>query len=106
MARKRNTTSPISMRSPSRRTTVDPSPASGIPFTIAGLVAERLTSALGDQPIPNLAGALSAAITALAGPDRELASGDLEVALLDRNGVRRCFRRLDDDEVSALLSPT
>ena len=72
----------------------------------AEAVAERLTSALGDQPIPNLAGALSAAITALAGPDRELASGDLEVALLDRNGVRRCFRRLDDDEVSALLSPT
>ena len=28
-----------------------------------------------------------------------------EVALLERNGARRCFRRLDDAEVAALLPP-
>ena len=41
--------------------------------------------------------------SALAGPDRALGAAELEVALLDRNGERRCFRRLDDDEVSGYL---
>jgi hypothetical protein len=31
-------------------------------------------------------------------------AGDLEVAILKRNGERRAFVRLDDTEVSRLLS--
>ena len=62
----------------------------------AEAVAARLRAAVGDQPTPDLAGALAAATGALAGPERTLAPGDLEVALLDRVGARRCFRRLDD----------
>jgi proteasome alpha subunit len=44
------------------------------------------------------------ATKALAGPDRELKFGDLEAAVLSRTNGRRCFSRLGDDEVSALLS--
>jgi proteasome alpha subunit len=69
----------------------------------AEAVAERLTAALPDSP--DLDAALAAAVGALAGPDRTLGSGDLEVALLDRSAPRRCFRRLGDDEVSTLLVP-
>jgi hypothetical protein len=44
------------------------------------------------------------ATAALAGPERTLVAGDLEVAILKRNGERRAFVRLDDTEVSRLLS--
>jgi proteasome alpha subunit len=47
--------------------------------------------------------ALSVAVAGLAGDDRKLAAADLEVAVLQRLSEGRCFRRLDDDEVSALL---
>jgi proteasome alpha subunit len=69
----------------------------------AEAVAERLQAAVGDQPTPDLSTALAAATGALAGPDRTLSPTDLEVALLDRVGSRRCFRRLDDVAVAALL---
>ena len=36
----------------------------------------------------------SAAVGALAGPDRTLGPAELEVAVLERAGARRCFRRL------------
>ena len=71
----------------------------------AEAVAERLHGDLGDTETPDLAAALHAAVTALGGPDRALGPADLEVALLERNGARRCFRRLDDAEVAALLPP-
>ena len=51
----------------------------------------------------DLGDAVRAAVTALAGPDRTVGSDDLEVALLVRGPSRRCFRRLTDDEVAALL---
>ena len=69
----------------------------------AEAVAERLGTALPADP--DLRSALTAAVSALAGPDRSLAPGDLEVALLDRTGARRCFRRMGDDEVADLLAP-
>ena len=69
----------------------------------AETVAERVQAGLGDDP--DLHAALGVAASALAGPDRQLGAGDLEVALLDRSGPRRCFRRLDDDEVAAVLAP-
>ncbi len=36
--------------------------------------------------------------------ERQLAAADLEVALLERNGLRRAFRRLDDETVAAALA--
>lgn len=67
----------------------------------AETVAERLAAALPADP--DLGAALAAAVGALAGADRTLAAGDLEVALLERSAPRRCFRRLPDTEVAALL---
>ena len=65
-------------------------------------IAERVKTGLGAAP--DLAEALAVAVSALAGPDRTLVAADLEVALLDRSSTRRCFRRLDDDAVAALLA--
>ena len=69
----------------------------------AEAVTERVKEGLGDDP--DLRAALGVAASALAGPDRQLDAGDLEVALLARNGPRRCFRRLEDPEVAELLAP-
>jgi proteasome alpha subunit len=52
----------------------------------------------------DLAGALKAATVALAGPDRTLAAGDLEVATLSRGNGRRTFRRISDEELAQLLA--
>ena len=70
----------------------------------AEAVADRLEASLGEGE-PVLQQALRSAVTALAGPDKSLGPADLEVALLDRVGPRRAFRRLEDDEVAALLQP-
>jgi proteasome alpha subunit len=67
----------------------------------AEAIAERLEEAW--QPGLDLAGALAAAVTALAGPDRTLTAADLEVAILDRTADRRTFRRLPDAEVAPLV---
>ena len=48
--------------------------------------------------------ALRLAVNALAGPDRTLNAGDLEVAVLQRSNGRRCFHRLDDTQVGELLT--
>jgi len=79
-------------------------------FSVLGGDAEAITArvdaALGDREhLPDLAVAVGVAVAALAGPDRSLGAGDLEVALLDRSAERRCFRRLDDEEVTPLLGP-
>jgi hypothetical protein len=39
----------------------------------------------------------------LGAPDRSLTPDDLEIALLVRGQSRRCFQRLADDDVAALL---
>jgi proteasome alpha subunit len=65
--------------------------------TIEGRLEESWTPAL------SLAAALGAAITALAGPERELGADDLEVAVLERSAVRRAFRRLERPELASLL---
>ncbi len=46
--------------------------------------------------------ALDLARSALAGEDRTLEDGDLEVAMLDRNRGRRTFTRIADDDISSL----
>jgi proteasome alpha subunit len=68
----------------------------------AEAVAARVQAGLAEET--DLRAGVKLAAGALAGPDRTLAPADLEVALLDRSLARRCFRRLDDDEVSALLA--
>jgi proteasome alpha subunit len=52
----------------------------------------------------DLSAALKLAVSALAGPERTLSADDLEVATLERSNARRCFRRLDDTQVAALLA--
>jgi proteasome alpha subunit len=52
----------------------------------------------------SLGAALGVAVGALAGPDRTLTADDLEVAVLERDNGRRCFRRLDEAEVARLLT--
>src|SRR6478752_7233833 len=51
----------------------------------------------------SLAAALGAARSALAGADREVGGGDLEVAVLERDNGRRAFRRIEPSEVETLL---
>jgi proteasome alpha subunit len=46
---------------------------------------------------------LKSAIAALSGPDRKLSHEELEVAVLERNGRRRCFRRIEDSEIKSLV---
>jgi proteasome alpha subunit len=51
----------------------------------------------------DLAAAVRAGVSALAGTDREIPAAELEVAVLSRSNGRRCFRRLDDDAVGQML---
>lgn len=55
-----------------------------------------------DTP-PTLTEGLQRAVQALSGPDRQLDASDLEIAVLERGGDRRTFRRLTDDDVTAHL---
>ena len=68
----------------------------------ADAVNERLKANLGDDI--DLGGALRAAVSALAGPERVLEPGNLEVAVLSRTTARRAFRRLAADELTPLLT--
>jgi proteasome alpha subunit len=75
-------------------------------YSVIGGDAEALGTRLeaAYQPGLDLAGALNAAVSALAGPDRTLTPGELEVAVLSRTNGRRAFRRIEDDELATLLS--
>jgi proteasome alpha subunit len=72
----------------------------------AETIAERVAAAW--KADWTLTTALKATTAALAGPDRTLAPGDLEVATLSRgNGrpdARRTFRRIADEELALLLA--
>jgi proteasome alpha subunit len=74
-------------------------------FTVVGGEAEAIGARLKEtytagQP---LVAALQAAVSALAGTDRQLTATELEVAVLSRGNGRRAFRRLTDDEVTDAL---
>ncbi len=47
--------------------------------------------------------AIRACVTSLSGPSRTLHADDLEVAVLEHGPWRRAFRRVEDEEVAALL---
>ena len=64
-------------------------------------VATRLSASFKtDMKIQDV---LKVSIESLAGPDRKLTHNELEVAVLERNGRRRCFRRIEDSEIQVLL---
>ena len=63
-------------------------------------VLERLRGTFKNEM--TLKDALKGAIAALSGADRKLSHEELEVAVLERNGRRRCFRRIEDSEIKSL----
>jgi proteasome alpha subunit len=75
-------------------------------FAVLGGDAETITERVSAawQPDWDLAAAVKAATSALAGPDRALSAGDLEVATLSRGNGRRTFRRIDEEEMARLLA--
>jgi proteasome alpha subunit len=75
-------------------------------FAVLGGDAETITErvAAAWQPDWDMPTAIQAAAAALAGPDRTLAAGDLEVAILSRGNGRRTFRRIEDGELALLLA--
>jgi proteasome alpha subunit len=77
-------------------------------FSVLGGEADAITARLEESWSDDLdlGGALRAAVGALAGPDRELGAGDLEVAVLARSNGRRKFARIEGDRLSALLPST
>ena len=74
-------------------------------FTVLGGEAEAIQGRLQSSWAEGwpLGDALSAAVDALAGPQRTLQPSDLEVAVLERPLERRAFRRLEDAELTQLL---
>jgi proteasome alpha subunit len=74
-------------------------------YAVLGGDAETITERVGEswQADWDLASALTAAVRALAGPDRSLEAADLEVAVLSRQNGRRTFRRIGNDELAELL---
>ena len=75
-------------------------------FSVLGGEADAIRTRLegawrADLP---LASALSAAVAALAGPDRELTADDLEAGVLERSATRRAFRRVERAELGELLA--
>lgn len=64
-------------------------------------VATRLSAAF--KRDMTLQDVLKLSVAALAGADRKLTHDELEVAVLERNGRRRCFRRIEDADIQILL---
>ena len=76
-------------------------------FCVVGGDADRVNSVISEADLSNLTlpAALTLSVSALAGEDRQIPITELEVAVLSRSLGRRCFRRLSDAEVGALLEP-
>jgi proteasome alpha subunit len=74
-------------------------------FTVLGGDAEAIAARVREHFADGLelGTAVAAASAALAG-ERSLAADDLEVAVLSRSNGRRCFRRLVDADVAAMLA--
>ena len=74
-------------------------------FAVLGGDAETITERVSAawQPDWDMGDAIRAATAALAGPDRTLSAGDLEVATLSGGNGRRTFRRVDETELAQLL---
>lgn len=74
-------------------------------FSVLGGDAEAITKRMDEGWSEGLG--LDAAVrlgtTALSGPDRTIAPADLEVAVLSRTNGRRCFQRVSEESLTALL---
>ncbi len=92
------------------RITFDGSVADEHGFVVMGGHADQVATAVKERFSEGmtLAGALGVATTALAGQAnderREITAAQLEVAVLDRSRVHRCFRRLTGGRLEALLT--
>jgi proteasome alpha subunit len=64
-------------------------------------IAQRMTETYATGT--TMSAGLRIAVRALGGGERTLEATDLEVAVLERSGKRRCFRRLDHAAVSKML---
>ncbi len=74
-------------------------------YAVLGGEADAIRERFGATwaPDQDLRSAIVAARDALAGDDRTLTAGDLEVAVLSRGDQRRCFHRIEEDELLELL---
>ena len=70
-------------------------------YAAIGGDAETIRTRLGETWADGLEldTAIRTGIAAIAGPDREIPAGDLEVAKLARGNGRRCFERVDGSEL-------
>jgi proteasome alpha subunit len=75
-------------------------------FAVLGGDAETIMGRFADLEVGHLSlsQTLKNAVAALAGPDRQLPVGDLEVGVLEDRGDRRTFARLDDEQIAHLLT--
>ncbi|MFN3254456.1 MAG: proteasome subunit alpha [Ilumatobacter sp.] len=75
-------------------------------YAAIGGDAEAIRSRLSEsfQDDFDLAGAIAIGVAALAGPDREIPASDLEVAHLRRGNGRRCFVRIEGEELGSALN--
>ena len=64
-------------------------------------ISTRLQAGFGEGL--TLVDAIKLGVSALSGDDREIPASSLEIAVLERNRDRRCFRRLEPSEVDAVL---
>jgi proteasome alpha subunit len=76
------------------------------PFSVLGGEAEAIADRLRERYVEGdeEGAVLRHAVAALAGPDRALGAGDLEVAVLARRDGRRAFRRFDEGALASLLA--
>jgi proteasome alpha subunit len=74
-------------------------------FTVLGGDADTIRERMGEAFTggASLDTTLAAAVGALAGPDRTLGAGELEVAVLDRGAPRRSFRRIVGEQLTTHL---
>ena len=75
-------------------------------FAALGGEADAIRERLGEGHSVDmeLGAALKLASSALSGPDRTIEDDQLEVAVLDRLSEGRCFRRLENGEITELLA--
>jgi proteasome alpha subunit len=74
-------------------------------FAVLGGEAETIAERVGAGWVDGreLADAVRDAVAALAGPERTLRAGDLEVAVLSRRNGRRAFRRIANGDLAAMV---
>jgi proteasome alpha subunit len=73
-------------------------------FSVLGGDSEAITGRMKESYEHGLAlgAAVQKGAAAISGPDRTIPAGELEVAVLERTNGRRCFRRIEADELASL----